>query len=373
MQVATGVPSDEPARLEALKRYRILDTDPERAFDDLTTLASYICGTPIALITLIDENRQWIKSRVGVTIAETARSVAFCNHTIEQRGIMIVPDAREDARFRENPFVRDEPHIVFYAGAPLVTPDGYALGSLCVLDTVARTLSDAQLSALDGLRRQAQSQLELRRNLMELQRSLADRDRAEAEQAALIRELRESLDHVSTLTGLVPFCSTCELNMVIPADPHAIPRVAEGVQHLLKSKRWPEEEIAKVELALQEALANAVRHGCKGDPTKHIQCVLTFSANHEIVIVVRDPGPGFDPTAVPDPLSGDNMFKSSGRGVFLINQLMDEVAFSDGGRELQMKKRRGGGDARESEAASNATQSSGPVTAATPESTTRSR
>jgi len=338
MQVATGVPSDEPARLEALKRYRILDTDPERAFDDLTMLASYICGTPIALITLIDENRQWIKSRVGVTIAETTRSVAFCNHTIEQRGIMIVPDAREDARFRENPFVRDEPHIVFYAGAPLVTPDGYALGSLCVLDTVARTLSDAQLSALDGLRRQAQSQLELRRNLMELQRSLADRDRAEAEQAALIRELRESLDHVGTLTGLVPFCSTCELNMVIPADPHAIPRVAEGVQHLLKSKRWPEEEIAKVELALQEALANAVRHGCKGDPTKHIQCVLTFSANHEIVIVVRDPGPGFDPTAVPDPLSGDNMFKSSGRGVFLINQLMDEVAFKDGGREVQMRK-----------------------------------
>src|SRR4029078_11828926 len=127
----------------------------------------------------IDENRQWIKSRVGVTIAETARSVAFCNHTIEQRGIMIVPDAREDARFRENPFVREAPPLVFYAGAPLRTPDGSALGSLCVLDTVARTLSDAQLSALDGLRRQAQSQLELRRNLMELLRSLADRHSAE--------------------------------------------------------------------------------------------------------------------------------------------------------------------------------------------------
>lgn len=332
--------TNEPARLDALKRYRILDTDPERAFDDLTLLASQICGTPIALITLIDENRQWIKSRVGVTVTETARSVAFCAHTIQQRDIFIVPDALQDVRFQENPFVRNEPHIRFYAGAPLVTPDGHALGSLCVLDTVARTLTEAQTWALDALRRQAQAQLELRRNLIELERSLAERDRAEAEQAALIRELRESLDHVNTLSSLIPFCSTCELNMVIPADPVAIPRVAEGVQQLLKSKHWPEEEIAKVELALQEALANAVRHGCKGDPSKHVQCVLTCDANQEIVIVVRDPGPGFDPAAVPDPLSGENVFKSSGRGVFLINQLMDEVAFKDGGREVQMRKSR---------------------------------
>jgi len=335
---APVMPENEAARLEALHRYRILDTEPERSFDDLTLLASHICGTPMALISLVDADRQWFKSRIGIPISETARAVSFCAHAINHRDLFIVPDSRHDERFRDNQLVTGAPEIRFYAGAPLVTPDGYALGSLCVLDTVARTLNDAQLSALDGLRRQAQSQLELRRNLMELQRSLADRDRAEAEQAALIRELRESLDHVGTLTGLVPFCSTCELNMVIPADPHAIPRVAEGVQHLLKSKQWPEEEIAKVELALQEALANAVRHGCKGDPTKHIQCVLTFSANHEIVIVVRDPGPGFDPGAVPDPLSGDNMFKSSGRGVFLINQLMDEVAFKDGGREVQMRK-----------------------------------
>jgi anti-sigma regulatory factor (Ser/Thr protein kinase) len=332
--------TNEPARLDALKRYRILDTVPERAFDDLTLLASQICVTPIALITLIDEKRQWIKSRVGVTVTETARSVAFCAHTIQQRDIFIVPDALEDDRFQQNPFVRNDPHIRFYAGAPLVTPDGHALGSLCVLDTVARTLTEAQTWALDALRRQAQAQLELRRNLGELERSLAERDRAEAEQAALIRELRESLDHVNTLSSLIPFCSTCELNMVIPADPAAIPRVAEGVQQLLKSKHWPEEEIAKVELALQEALANAVRHGCKGDPSKHVQCVLTCDANQEIVIVVRDPGTGFDPATVPDPLSGENVFKSSGRGVFLINQLMDEVAFKDGGREVQMRKSR---------------------------------
>jgi len=332
------MPANEPARLEALRRYRILDTEPERAFDDLTLLASHICGTPIALITLIDEQRQWFKSRVGITLTETARSVAFCTHTIEHREMLVVPDAREDARFQENPFVLHEPHIRFYAGAPLITPEGHALGTLCVLDMVARTLTESQRWALDALRRQAQAQLELRRNLVDLQRSLAERDRAEAEQEALVRELRESLDHVNTLSSLIPFCSTCELNMVIPAEASAIPRVSEGVQHLLAAKHWPEEEISKVELALQEALANAVRHGCKGDATKQIQCVVTCDTNQEIIIVVRDPGSGFDPAAVPDPLAADNVFKSSGRGVFLINQLMDEVAFRDGGREVQMRK-----------------------------------
>src|SRR4029079_13388064 len=101
-----SVATDETARLAALRRYKILDTEPERAFDDLTLLAAQICGTPIALITLIDENRQWVKSRVGEAIAETARSVAFCNHTIEQREILVVPNALEDVRFRENPFVQ---------------------------------------------------------------------------------------------------------------------------------------------------------------------------------------------------------------------------------------------------------------------------
>lgn len=332
------MPTSEPDRLAALKRYRILDTEPERAFDDLTLIASQICGTPIALITLIDEDRQWFKSRVGVSISETSRSVAFCAHAIEQPNLFVVPDALNDERFRQNPFVVDEPHIRFYAGAPLITPEGHALGTLCVLDQVARSLTEVQLRALEALRHQAEAQLELRRNLVDLERSLAERDRAEAAQAALVRELRESLDNVTTLSGLIPFCSTCELNMVIPADPAAIPKVADGVRHLLKTKGWIDEEVGKVELAVQEALANAVRHGCKGDATKQIQCVLTFGASGEIVIVVRDPGPGFDPAAVPDPLAGDNIFKASGRGVFLINQLMDEVAFRDGGREVRMRK-----------------------------------
>jgi serine/threonine-protein kinase RsbW len=110
---------------------------------------------------------------------------------------------------------------------------------------------------------------------------------------------------------------------------------------VLLDKKWPEERIMQVELALQEALANAIRHGCKGDASREVQCVVNCDSDGEVVIVVRDPGAGFDAATVPDPLAGENVLKSSGRGVFLINQLMDEVAFKDGGREVQMRKKSG--------------------------------
>jgi anti-sigma regulatory factor (Ser/Thr protein kinase) len=333
-------PVDEEARLAALRRYRILDTDPEQAFDDLTMLASHICGTPMALITLIDEDRQWFKSEVGVGIRQTERSIAFCTHAITQPGIMEVPDAREDDRFRHNPMVVGEPHIRFYAGAPLITPDGHGLGTLCVVDIKPRRLTSEQSQALEALRRQAQAQLELRYNLIELEGALAARDRAEAEQAALVARLRASLEKVDKLSALIPFTSTCEMNLVLPAVPSSIPAVSEGVRQLLESKGWTDDELMSVEMAIDEALANAIRHGCKNDSTKKVQCVVTTDARGEVVIVVRDPGPGFDATKVPNPLAGENVFKPSGRGVFLINQLMDEVGFADGGREVQMKKRR---------------------------------
>lgn len=132
----------------------------------------------------------------------------------------------------------------------------------------------------------------------------------------------------------------CDLNVVIPATPSAIPTVSDGVQQLLEGRDWSEDEVMKVVLALDEALANAIRHGCKGDPTKNVQCIVTHDSDGDLTIIVRDPGPGFDVANVPNPLDEQNIFKSSGRGVFLINQLMDEVAFADGGREVLMRKKR---------------------------------
>ncbi len=333
------VTTDEASRLAALRRYRILDTDPEQAFDDLTMLASQICGTPIALISLIDVDRQWFKSRVGVTIAETSRSVSFCTHAIMQRDLYVVPDARAVEMFRDNPFVTADDGIRFYAGAPLVAPGGHALGTLCVLDRVPRTLTPEQVEALQALRRQVEAQLELRANLLELNQALKARDVSEAEQTRLVGELSESLDNVKKLSALLPFCSGCQFDMTIPADPRGIPTVTDGVLHVLRERGWPEDRAMQVELALQEALANAIRHGCKGDPSRKVQCVLTCDDNGEIVIVVRDPGSGFEPATVPNPLHGENVLKSSGRGIFLINQLMDEVDFKDGGRELLMRKK----------------------------------
>lgn len=331
---------DEPARLAALRRYHVLDTQPELAFDDLTMLASHICGTPMALITLVDADRQWFKSRVGLTIAETPRAVSFCAHAIQQHDLFIIPDALADARLRDNPFVTGEAHIRFYAGAPLVTPDGHAIGTLCVIDRVTRTLTPQQVEALAALRRQVQSQLELRRNLVELEEALAQRDRAQAAQTKLIAELRQSHDNVRKLSGMMPFCSTCQFTMTIPADPAAIPTVTDGVTQVLQEKDWAADDIMAVELALQEAVANAIRHGCRGDSSKELQCSVTCDESGEVVIVVRDPGSGFDHTAVESPLDPRNMLKPSGRGIFLINGLMDEVQFADGGRELQMKKKK---------------------------------
>jgi anti-sigma regulatory factor (Ser/Thr protein kinase) len=316
---------DETARLAALREYRILDTEPERAFDDLALLASQICQTPIALITLVDADRQWFKARTGLAVTQTPRAVSFCAHAIQQRDLFIVPDTRNDERFRDNPFVTGGPFVRFYAGAPLVTPEGHALGTICVVDSVPRTLTADQREALEALRRQVLAQLELRRNLHELRLALAARDKAEAD--------------VIKLSSLIPYCSTCQMDLTVPAEPAAIPRITDGVTAVLRGKRWPEDDIMAVELALQEAIANAVRHGCQGDPTKQIQCCVTVDASGEAVIVVRDPGPGFDPAKVPDPLAAENLFRSSGRGVFLINGLMDQVSYADGGREVQMRKR----------------------------------
>src|SRR6201987_22008 len=172
--------TNEAKRLKVLWQYDVLDTVPEELFDDLTELAARICEAPIALISLVDEKRQWFKSKLGTTVNETSRDISFCSHEIKQSDLFIVPDATKDERFAKNPLVISDPKIRFYAGAPLITPDGYALGTLCIIDTVPRELRPDQKQALGILARHVVSQLELRRRSRELTEVL--REKADAKE-----------------------------------------------------------------------------------------------------------------------------------------------------------------------------------------------
>ncbi len=156
------IPANEAARLAALARYDILDTGAEAEFDDFTRLAARICGTPVAQITFVDSDRQWFKSNFGVDVPEMPRAIGFCAHTILGTEVLEVPNMLEDERFVDNPLVVQDPSVRFYAGAPLMTPDGVAVGSLCVLDSEPKALTEHQRDALEALSRQVVRQLELR-------------------------------------------------------------------------------------------------------------------------------------------------------------------------------------------------------------------
>lgn len=174
-------PEDEPARLEVLEAYDILDTPVEQAYDDLTLLASYVCQAPMALISIVDKDRQWFKSRRGTEVTETPRDVSFCAHAIVQPETLVIPDTLDDHRFAFHPMVLDQPNIRFYAGAPLRVATGHALGTLCVMDRTPHQLDEKQVAALEALSRQVVAQLELRHQLAESKR----------------------------MAGLLPFCKIC--------------------------------------------------------------------------------------------------------------------------------------------------------------------
>jgi len=182
-------PANETERLAALRDYHILDTEAERVYDDLTRVAAYICDVPIALVSLVDTPRQWFKSRLGLSRAETPRDVAFCAHAILQPEPLIVRDALKDARFADNPLVRRAPRIRFYAGFPLHSPEGFALGTICVMDRKPRALTKEQTKAMQALARQVMALLDLRR---------------------VSEHLADTLEHVKTLRGLLPICAWCK-------------------------------------------------------------------------------------------------------------------------------------------------------------------
>ncbi|MCP9887483.1 GAF domain-containing protein [Cyanobium sp. ATX 6A2] len=179
----------EGARLEALRNYRILDTGCEQSYDDITILAAHLCDVPIALISLVDVDRQWFKSKVGLEVSETSRDVSFCAHAILDEQILVVNDARTDDRFCDNPLVRGDPQIVFYAGVPLCTPESARIGTLCVIDHQPRRLSEVQIRSLEALARQVVLQLELKR--------VSD-------------QLAGALERINVMEELIPICSYCK-------------------------------------------------------------------------------------------------------------------------------------------------------------------
>lgn len=183
--------TDEAARLAALDSYKVLDTGAERVFDDLVMVAAQVCEVPIALVSLVDADRQWFKARLGLDICSTGREVAFCSYalTLGPRELLEVKDAQRDARFASNPLVTGDPYVRFYAGAPLVTPGGLVLGTLCVIDTVPRTLDDAQRQSLIALAGQVMGQLELRRQTA----LLAEQIRLQESSAAALVVARDAL------------------------------------------------------------------------------------------------------------------------------------------------------------------------------------
>lgn len=170
-----SIPANDSKRIDVLKSYSILDTLPEHEYDEITFLASYICNTPISLISLIDDHRQWFKSHHGLDATETHRDIAFCAHAINDNDqVFIVNDARNDARFHDNPLVTGDPHVIFYAGMPVVSSDGYALGTLCVIDHEPRQLSESQIRALRALSVQLSQLFTLRKTSLQLEAKLVE-------------------------------------------------------------------------------------------------------------------------------------------------------------------------------------------------------
>jgi len=252
MAIAAPKPHNEAQRLDTLRGYRILDTKREDAFDDLTRIASQICGTPMALVSLVDDDRQWFKSAVGLDASETARELAFCAHAILQDKVFEVPDAHSDIRFHDNALVTGAPHLRFYAGAPLQTPDGHALGTLCVLDRTPRRLDEGQKAALEALARQAMAQMELRKALQDAERTSRYRSRL---MAVMGHDLKQPVNVINMcLTLLEPQLGDGEDKETLAYARAAIDTLSGELDALAQASRLDQESVRIAKVPVQRVL-----------------------------------------------------------------------------------------------------------------------
>ena len=329
---------EEELRLKQLIKYEVLDSEDEKAFDELTKLASEICGTSISLISLVDTDRQWFKSKVGLDAPQTERSIAFCSHAILQDDVFEVENAMQDERFHDNPLVTGAPDIRFYAGAPLVTPDGYPLGTLCVIDREAKKLTDFQKRALKTLSNQVISQLEMRLQTRKLQRLNNDREKfyavlahdlkspfngilnlsrimsekADSMSPAQISEFsREILNSSVTLyqvmDEILQWSQTRLNETVISVQPVNILAAAQATLDLVKDSLRikgvsivldikEDQNVLADEALLKTVIRNLVMNAIKFTPANTEVVISAENQDHEIIIGVADHGQGIDET-----------------------------------------------------------------------------
>lgn len=346
-----GVPANEAERLKALASYQILDTPPEAAFDGITALAAHVLQVPIVLVSIIDAERQWFKSAVGIDAAETPREVSFCGHVVSLDRELVVRDAREDARFADNPHVTGEPRVVFYAGMPLRTNEGFVLGTLCAIDHEPRELTPTQHSLLAILAAQVSAQLELRRRNFQLEARnnaqlglQADLEDSLHEKDVLLQEVhhrvKNNLQLVSSLLNLqiarVPSGESRTVLQECQGRIHAVATVheaiysardysrvpivnyvralASGISHAVGAfgrgieieleigdERLPVDKAIPCGLILNELISNAVKHAFPGGREGNVRVLAALTPDHEMEVVVADDGiglpDGFDPEA----------------------------------------------------------------------------
>ncbi len=379
---------NENLRLDALSRYEILDTFAEQEYDDLTHIAAQICGTPIALVSLVDSSRQWFKSRVGLNAEETPREIAFCSHAILEDGVFVVENALDDERFHDNPLVTGAPDIRFYAGTPLVTHDDFSLGTLCVIDTQPRELSDAQLIALQALGRQVVSQLELRLKTKNLQSA---NDIREKLIAMISHDLRSSFN---AMIGFSRALRTRAVKMSTGDTINAASRIENASMRahelLVSILEWSKEQLGESEKSIEVFSIYSTAHEVKallsdifaekklelaiecdidlslrGNKTLFFSTIMNLVSNSAkfssegdtvnlnvsredkgISVVIADTGSGMDPKLAEEIFKGNEIHTSVGtggeRGTGVGTLLVKDYVHSVSG-ELDVKTEPGAG------------------------------
>lgn len=273
----------ENERLKSLKSYSIIDTLPESDFDNITTIAAGICNTPISLVTLIDDDRQWFKSHYGLNATETPRDFSFCAHAINEPDTLFeIQDSRKDERFYDNPFVTGEPNIIFYAGVPLIGEDGLPLGTLCVIDHKPKLLNEVQKKSLKSLAQQVTKLLELRKNKIELEESVKTIQQAntDLEKFAYIaaHDLRSPLCNIISLTkmfsdiyGSSMEAEGLEIIELIENSSKTLNKLIEGLLEYSKSDKVIQEN--KLDLSISELKSDIISLLTYDD-----SCQITFTS-----------------------------------------------------------------------------------------------